>query len=138
MNKFLFKNIISIAVSLLVLSSGSLASILHYSCISDGSEHIQCQMDKCGDNDCCETPENTDAGSETSDCCVVHPEVFSEPELFILTVNNIKIKLSPEVNYSNITDPQLLKNFSSGFHPLQIYYSSCSGNKYLINSCLRI
>ncbi|MBK8983136.1 MAG: hypothetical protein IPM38_12615 [Ignavibacteria bacterium] len=138
MKKFLFKNIVSIVVSLLVLSSGSLASILHYSCISDGSEHIQCQMDECGDNDCCETPDNTDDASANNDCCVVHPEVFSEPELFILTVNNIKIKLSSEVNYSNITDPQLLKNISSDFYPLQIYCNYYSGNIYLINSSLRI
>ncbi|MBK9331942.1 MAG: hypothetical protein IPM96_05940 [Ignavibacteria bacterium] len=138
MKKFLFKNIISIAVSLLVLSSGSLASILHYSCKSDGSEHIQCQMDECGDNDCCEAPENTNDVSDNNDCCVVHPEVFSEPELFILTVNNIKLKLSPEVNYSDIADPQIIKNISSSFHPLQIYCNYYSGNKYLINSSLRI
>ncbi|HRI86571.1 MAG TPA: hypothetical protein PK536_14100 [Ignavibacteria bacterium] len=138
MKKILFKNILSVAVSILVLSSGSLASLLHYSCKTDGKEHTQCLMDECNDMVCCESDENTNEAADSNDCCVVHPEVFYETEMFIVSVNITKFKLTADVNFSNIIDPMLLKNYSSGYHPVQKHYNYHSCNIFLFNSSLRI
>ncbi len=87
---------------------------------------------------CCESEENTDEAADTNDCCVVHTEVFYEPEMFIVSVNNTKFKITADVNFSNIIDPLLMKNYSSGYHPAQKHNNYNSRNIYLINSSLRI